>query len=173
VRPEFELTEANAAPVAALCAHLDGLPLAIEMAAAQSRRLSPQRLLAQLDAKLVALGGGMRDRSPRQQTLRGAIDWSYELLSAQEKRLFNSLGVFVGGFDWQAIVGLLADDEPAFVGALSENLTNLTEMNLVQMEAARCIIFRLPKRRRKICAVRRSRNRSTGWSGSTAICGRR
>jgi non-specific serine/threonine protein kinase len=103
---DFRLTPANTVEVARICAWLDGLPLAIEMAAAHVKWLPPGKVLEQLSDRLEALTGGPRDLSPRQQSLRGAIDWSYNLLSRDEKRLFDLLGVFSGGWDEKAIVDL-------------------------------------------------------------------
>ncbi len=100
--PRFELNEQNAAAVAEICRKLDGLPLAIEIAAARSRMLSPQAMLKRLDESLKLLTGGPKDLPARQQTLRGAIDWSYDLLDAPERTLFARLGVFVGGFTLEA-----------------------------------------------------------------------
>lgn len=97
-RPTFELTAENAPTVAAICRRLDGLPLAIEIAAARTRMLSPAALLKRLDQSLNLLTGGAADLPTRQQTMRGAIDWSYDLLRPDEQTLFARLGVFVGGF---------------------------------------------------------------------------
>src|SRR5439155_26103013 len=97
VRPGLALTSGNAEAVAQICGWLDGLPLAIEMAAAQVKWHTPQAVLSQLSRRLSLLVGGPRDRSPRQQTLRGAIDWSYDLLSAEERRVFDHLAVVGGG----------------------------------------------------------------------------
>ncbi len=98
-RPDFELSETNAGSVVELCVRLDGLPLALELAAARSNLLSPRALLERLDSRLdllrAAPGSGLTER---QWTLRGAIEWSYELLEPAEQQLFTSLAVFVGGF---------------------------------------------------------------------------
>ncbi|HLZ61024.1 MAG TPA: adenylate/guanylate cyclase domain-containing protein, partial [Ktedonosporobacter sp.] len=102
VSASFQLTSANATAVAAICARLDGLPLAIELAAARTRYFSPPQLLTQLDSALTLLSQGARDLPARQQTLRGAIAWSYRLLSQSEQQLFQRLAVFVGSCDIQA-----------------------------------------------------------------------
>ncbi len=99
IRPDFRLTDDNIADVARICAWLDGLPLAIEMAAAQVKWLTPAQVFAQLKTRLIALTGGPRDLTPRQQSLSGAIAWSYHLLSEHERLLFATMGVFVGGCD--------------------------------------------------------------------------
>src|SRR5436309_4274744 len=96
--PSFELTEQNAAAVAELCARLDGLPLAIELAAARTKLLPPATLLARLGNRLELLTGGRRDAPQHQQTLRMTLDWSYDLLDAAAQRLFAQVGVFAGGF---------------------------------------------------------------------------
>ncbi|HXM92719.1 MAG TPA: tetratricopeptide repeat protein [Candidatus Dormibacteraeota bacterium] len=103
VKPDFELTEQNAACVAEICARLDGLPLAIELAAARVKLLSPSAMQTRLASRLQLLTGGARDLPTRQQTLRGAIDWSYDLLNAAEQKLFRRLSVFVGGGTLEAI----------------------------------------------------------------------
>jgi predicted ATPase/DNA-binding CsgD family transcriptional regulator len=99
VRPEFALTESNARDVVELCRHLDGLPLAIELAAARIKILSPRALLDRLDERLQLLTGGPRNVPARLQTMRAAIDWSYELLPIKLQRFFRRLSVFSGGFD--------------------------------------------------------------------------
>src|SRR5215208_438710 len=98
VDPGFKLTEENVAIVTAICRRLDGLPLAIELAATRMRVLSAPALLALLERGLVVLTGGQRDQPERLRTMRQAIAWSYELLSPQEQRLFRRLSVFDGGF---------------------------------------------------------------------------
>jgi predicted ATPase/serine/threonine protein kinase len=97
VKPDFELNRENASTVAEICARLDGLPLAIELAAARVRVLSPSLMLTRLASRLQLLTGGARDMPLRQQTLRAAIDWSHDLLTAAEQKLFRRLSVFVGG----------------------------------------------------------------------------
>jgi predicted ATPase len=96
-KPDFELNRENAPAVAEICARLDGLPLAIELAAARVKVLSPSSMLTRLASRLQLLTGGARDLPQRQQTLRAAIDWSYDLLDAAEQKLFRRLSVFAGG----------------------------------------------------------------------------
>ena len=102
VDPSFALTEQNAQAVGEICVRLDGLPLAIELAAARINLLTPVAIVARLDHRLRLLTRGARDRPERHQTLRGAIDWSYELLGEAERRLFARLSVFAGGCTLEA-----------------------------------------------------------------------
>src|SRR5205823_7728954 len=106
VKADFALTASDAPVVAEICRQLDGLPLAIELAAARSKLLSPQDMLKRLDSKLSLLTAGMRDLPARQQTLRAAIDWSHDLLDEHDKVLFRLLSVFVGGATLDAIEGV-------------------------------------------------------------------
>ena len=96
VKSDFEVTNENASAVTEICVRLDGLPLAIELAAARMRLFSPRALLERLGGRLQMLRGGARDLPVRQQTLRDTIDWSYELLGAGDQRLFALLSVFAG-----------------------------------------------------------------------------
>jgi len=102
VKHEFALTKENAPLVAAICARLDGLPLAIELAAARIKLLSPSAMLARLESRLNLLTGGALDLPTRQQTLRGTVDWSYGLLNSPEQTLFRRLSVFSGGCSLEA-----------------------------------------------------------------------
>ena len=103
VKPTFAVTNENAPAVAEICHRLDGLPLAIELAAARVRVLPPQRMLVELSHRLSFLMGGARNLPARQRTLRGAIDWSHDLLARDEQKLFRRLAVFVGGCSLEAI----------------------------------------------------------------------
>jgi predicted ATPase/class 3 adenylate cyclase len=102
VRPDFQITDENAVAVAEICRRLDGIPLAIELAASRLRLFSPQQIAARLNDRFRLLTGGSRTAVPRQQTLQALIDWSYDLLSEPEKELFRRLSVFVGGWTFEA-----------------------------------------------------------------------
>jgi predicted ATPase/DNA-binding CsgD family transcriptional regulator len=105
----FTLTERNAAAIAALCARLDGLPMAIELAAARLRAFAPEQVLARLDERFRLLTAGSRAALPRQQTLRALVDWSFELCSPQEQALWGRLSVFAGSFDLDAAEEVCGD----------------------------------------------------------------
>ena len=103
ILPSFQVTPANVRAIAEICVHLDGLPLAIELAAARVKLLPPQALLSRLSRRLQVLAGGLRTFPERHQTLRNALKWSYDLLDAQDQRLFRRLSVFVGGWTLDAV----------------------------------------------------------------------
>ena len=131
VKADFSVTEENASAVAEVCARLDGLPLAIELAAARVRLLPPRAMLAHLDNRLKLLRGGPRDLPSRQRTLRGTIDWSYGLLEEQDKTLFARLSVFAGGYTLEAIEGIC--DPQGDLDAL-QGIESLLEKSLLKRE---------------------------------------
>ncbi|HYN68965.1 MAG TPA: adenylate/guanylate cyclase domain-containing protein [Candidatus Eisenbacteria bacterium] len=134
VRPDFRLTDANAPSVAAICRRLDGLPLALELAAARTNLLSPDQILARLDQRLTLLASSRRDLPDRQRTLRGAIDWSHDLLSEAERVIFRRFSVFSGGADFNSLAGVL-DPE----GELGIDLLDLAS-SLVDRSLLRSIL---------------------------------
>jgi predicted ATPase/class 3 adenylate cyclase len=109
-QPTFHLSEASASAVAEICSRLDGMPLAIELAAARIRSFSPQQIADNLDRRFRLLTGGSRTALPRQQTLAAAIDWSYQLLGPAERSLFERLSVFQGGFTLEAAEQVVVGD---------------------------------------------------------------
>jgi len=124
----FRLTETNASSIAQICSRLDGIPLAIELGAARVKLLSPEQIAARLDDRFRLLVGGSRTALPRQQTLRALIDWSYDLLSEEEKRLLQFAAVFVGGWTLDALEAV-ADDLNTI-----EHLEQLVNKSLVVTE---------------------------------------
>ena len=133
VRPDFDLTQSNAAAAAAICQRLDGLPLAIELAAARVRHLPPSELLARLAHRLPLLTGGPRDQPVRLQTMRGAIAWSYELLAPENQRLLRQLAVFVGGFTLEAVDAVLTGVRPSERNVL-DGIGLLVDQSLLQRD---------------------------------------
>lgn len=129
-RADFAVTVANSSTVAQICRRLDGLPLAIELAAAQVRMLSPPALLARLNGRLALLVGGARDRPARQRTLRATMDWSYGLLRCEEQAVFRRLGVFAGTCSLAAIAAVCLHGEQSADEALTV-LSGLVEQHLV------------------------------------------
>jgi predicted ATPase/class 3 adenylate cyclase len=130
-KDSFNVTDANAPAVAEICARLDGLPLAIELAAARIKLFPPQALLQRLNSRLKLLTGGAKDRPSRQQTLRGAIDWSYSLLSEDEQVLSARLSVFAGDWAFEAAEAVCNQDGEL---DLLEGMTSLVDKSLVRQE---------------------------------------
>jgi predicted ATPase/class 3 adenylate cyclase len=129
VRPDFALTDENAAAIAEVCWRLDGLPLAIELAAARVRILSPQAMVTRLDQRLDLGSAPARDRPERQQTLRSAIAWSHELLEDEERRFFACFSVFRGGADLEAIERVaMAGSDPL------DQVASLLDKSLLRQE---------------------------------------
>ena len=126
--PNFTLDENNARSVAAICVHVEGLPLAIELAAARVRLFSPQQILDRLGNRLGFLTGGARDLPSRQRTLRGAIDWSYGLLEEDEQQLFARMAVFTGGHSLEAVETVCA---PGFDMDILDGVSSLLDKSLL------------------------------------------
>jgi predicted ATPase/class 3 adenylate cyclase len=133
VKSDFKVTNINAPAVAEICHRLDGLPLAIELAAARVRLLSPENLLSRLESRLRLLTGGARDLPGRQQTLRGTIAWSYDLLTADEKTLFQRLAVFAAGFTLEAAEAV-CNVEQNLPFELVDGVEALTDKSLLKRE---------------------------------------
>jgi predicted ATPase/class 3 adenylate cyclase len=133
VKPDFAVDNENAPAVAEICVRLDGLPLAIELAAARTRILTPQAIMRRLGHQLDLLSGGGSDRPERQQTLRGAIAWSYDLLDERDRRLFACLSVFSGGASLEAIEEVCAHEVD---GDVLDCLTSLVDKSLVRQRSA-------------------------------------
>ncbi len=133
--PSFELTEHNAAAVGDICRRLDGIALAIELAATKVAVLSPQQLLQRLNERFRLLAGGSRTVLPRQQTLRALIDWSYDLLDEHERLVFRRLAVFAGSFSLDAASAICAD-EAVDEWQVFELLATLVSKSLVVAEPA-------------------------------------
>lgn len=146
VSPDFALSDANTIAVAAICQHLDGLPLAIELAAAHIKHASPTTVLRRLASRLDVLTGGARDLPHRLQTMRAAIAWSYDLLAPSDQAFFQRLAVFSGGFDGMAAASVTADLYPAsaarhspsrhHVTAITNRLNSLVDKSLLRQEGS-------------------------------------
>jgi predicted ATPase/DNA-binding CsgD family transcriptional regulator len=143
VRPEFAINDENAATVAQICTLVDGLPLAIELAASRVKVLPLDRLLERLDSRLSLLVHGARDLPARLQTMRDAIAWSYDLLAPEDQALFRRLAIFAGGFTLEAAEAICAPGDfsgegtraPDAAGtAILDGLTSLVEKNLLREE---------------------------------------
>lgn len=133
VKPEFAFDTESAPALVEICHRLDGLPLAIELAAARSKLLSPRAMLVRMEHRLSLLTGGARDLPARHQTMRGAIDWSYRLLSPNEQTLFRRLAVFVAGFGLEAAEALCSAGG-RLQGELLDGLQALVDGSLLRQE---------------------------------------
>jgi predicted ATPase/DNA-binding XRE family transcriptional regulator len=132
VKPDFVLNEANAGTVSAICARLDGLPLGIELISARVKLLPPISLLERLNGRLMLQSDGLRDIEPRHRTLNNAIDWSYQLLTAEEQTLFRRLGVFVGGWTLDAANTVCLENLSVNV---IDGMASLLDKSLLKQEA--------------------------------------
>jgi predicted ATPase/serine/threonine protein kinase len=135
VKPDFSLTVQNADAVVQICQRLDGLPLAIELAAARIKVLPPAALLARIASRLELLTGGARDLPERQRTLRRTIDWSHDLLTPPEQKLFRRLSVFVGGCALEAAEAVCDAQEDLGIDLL-DGITSLVDKSLMSQTAA-------------------------------------
>jgi predicted ATPase len=135
VKGVFHLSNDNARSVAEICHRLDGLPLAIEFAAARVRHLEPEALLPRLERRLSLLTGGARDVPRRQQTLRGTIAWSYDLLTAAEQALFRRLAVFAGGFPLEAVEAVCQFESSDEFPLVLDGVGSLIDKSLIQRDA--------------------------------------
>ena len=136
VDPDFALTETNASQVAEICARLDGLPLAIELAASRLTLLGPEAMLREMERRLPLLTSGPRDLPARQRTLRGVVDWSYELVSEADRVLFRRLSTFAGGWTLASAAAVCDPDGDAGIDVF-EGMASLIDASLVRRTAAR------------------------------------
>ncbi len=135
VKSDFTATKENAPSIAQICSRLDGIPLAIELAASRVKALSVEQIAARLDDRFRLLTGGARNALPRQQTLRAAIDWSYNLLSEPERALLRHLTVFSGGWTLEAAESVCSEDGSGF--DILDLLTQLVDKSLVNLKDSR------------------------------------
>ncbi|HKP53852.1 MAG TPA: tetratricopeptide repeat protein [Chloroflexia bacterium] len=141
VKHDFAITGDNAGTIAEICRRLDGLPLAIELAAAHANTLSPDAILEKLDNRLQLLTKGPHDLPPRQQTLRAAVDWSYNLLDAEEQQLFRQLSVFSGRWTLASAEAIVAGESPSrggkqSVASLTKGVESLLSKNLLRQDGS-------------------------------------
>ncbi len=133
-KPDYRMTSKDAVAVAEICRRLDGMPLALELAAARLRSFSPAQIADNLDQRFRLLTGGSRTALPRQQTLAAAIDWSYRLLSPEEKVLFERLSVFQGGFSLESAMDVCRDDGTLDSFTILELLPALVDKSLISVD---------------------------------------
>ena len=135
LRSDFLADEESLPAISAICIHLDGIPLAIELAAARAAALGPQQVALRLDDRLAFLGGGRRTALPRHQTLRATLDWSYELLPDWESRLLRHLAIFPAGFTLEAATAVVSDASSAG-STVVEGIANLVAKSLVTLDGS-------------------------------------
>src|SRR5512137_2736707 len=133
VQPDFKLTLENAASVAEICSRLDGIPLAIELAAGRLNIFPPEQIAIQLNECFRILTGGSRSALPRQQTIRASMDWSWDLLADPERILLQRLSVFTGGWTLEA-AGFVCNGDGMEMDRVSEGLIQLVEKSLVMVD---------------------------------------
>ena len=133
-RPSFDVSDDNAASIAQICHRLDGIPFAVELAAARCRHLSTDRIATELEDRFRLLTGGSRIAMPRQQTLAASIEWSYDLLDEVERRVLRRLGVFAGPFPLLAAEAIVADFDDVERVAVFDTISRLVDKSLVQAD---------------------------------------
>ena len=168
VQPDFALTPDNAVAVVEICRRLDGLPLAIELAAARVKVLPPAALLARLDHRLPLLTGGGRDVPERQQTMRAAIAWSHDLLTLEEQVLFRRLAIFAGGFMLEAAEAVASKSDESGIDPF-EGVASLLDKSLLRQEAGPGVEPRFAM----LETVREFALEQLGASGEDAVIGQR
>lgn len=170
--PDFELNDENVTAVVDICTRLDGLPLAIELAAAHVKTLAPVQILERLADRFELLRGGPRDLPSRQQALQAALDWSHDLLPPEEKKLFRRLAVFAGGFTLETAVAICqpaANDLEPLALEVADGLASLADKNLVQRQT----ILPGESRYTMLVTVQAYAAERLGESGETAVLQRR
>ena len=151
----FELSDANRVAIVRLCRRLDGLPLAIELAAVRTRILTVEQILGRLDDRFALLTGGDRVALPRHQTLRGAIDWSYDLLTAAEQTVLRRLGAFAGRFTLEDVAGVCAFDDDIPASEVLDIVSSLLDKSLViKDEVGGIACYRLHETMREYAALK-------------------
>ena len=163
VRPNFAPDADELAAICEICTTLDGLPLAIELAAARVRLYPPRALLPLLQSRLALLTGGPRDMPRRQQTLRATLDWSHALLPPDTRRLFAYLGVFAGPFDAEAAAAVSKEPDPA---RTLEHLADLADQSLLEVTAGETPGFRMLQTVREYALARLAETGAQGSAGS-------
>ena len=139
-RPHFHLTKDNAPFVAQICSRLDGIPLAIELAAARVKALSVDQIATRLNDRFRLLTGGVRTALPRQQTLRALIEWSYNLLSEQERILFARLAVFIGGWRLEAAEQVASKEEAGLMFSIYYPVSLISRWSMSRKQKTACVI---------------------------------
>ncbi|MDX1691801.1 MAG: adenylate/guanylate cyclase domain-containing protein [Acidimicrobiia bacterium] len=176
VRPGFDLDDENRATIAAICSRLDGIPLAIELATARLKVFAPAQIAERLDDRFRLLTGGSRTALPRQRTLQATMDWSYDLLSDDEKALLRRLAVFYGGFSFEAVEEVAGDDSVDRY-EIVDLLTRLVDASLVTVDDGPDTRYRLLETVRQYAQDRLAqaeegdavRRRHAEWARSVAV----
>jgi predicted ATPase/DNA-binding CsgD family transcriptional regulator len=163
VRPEFRLTDASRPAALELCRRLDGIPLAIELAAARLRGMALGDIVARLDDRFALLSTGDRSAPMRQQTMRAALDWSHDLLSPDERILWRRLAVFAGSFDGAAAASICVDEHVLPAQRIADVVSGLAERSIVQLDDALIGRYRLLETVREYAAYKAAEAGELEW----------